>query len=346
MRVLATFALAVCTVAMLAMPALARERTLFIAADDIVWYYAPSGRDLIAGASLPVLQPAQLGWAYQKLVYREYTDATFKKLKTRPPSERYLGLVGPVIRAQVGDVITIHFRNNTRTPVDMAVDGVPLTFPAQPVAPGTTHIYRWPINEASGPGPNDPSSIVSLYYSDLSQGAEVEAGLFGPIVISRRGALRPNDTPGDVDRELIVVFDEIEEKYSQLFPRNLADPAVNPRRVSGMARLLNASNTFNTINGFIFGNMPMPEIHVGERVRWYLLTPPSGKNMTDFNDHTVVWSGQTVIVDGRRADAVPIGTASHRIADMIPDATGIWLLSSALDLDALQGMIERYRVSP
>ncbi len=39
--------------------------------------------------------------------------------------------------------------------------------------------YTWNIDEAAGPGPSDPSTIVSLYYSHLMSNEEVNLGLVG-----------------------------------------------------------------------------------------------------------------------------------------------------------------------
>jgi len=107
-----------------ARPADAAVRTYYIAADEVVWNYAPTGRDVIAGKSLPRLAPLQLGWSYHKAVYHEYTDATFKHIKPRPAGEAYMGLFGPVLHAEVGDTIVIHFKNNTRFPMSIHTHGM------------------------------------------------------------------------------------------------------------------------------------------------------------------------------------------------------------------------------
>ena len=46
-----------------------------------------------------------------KTLYFEYTDATFSKKKERNDNETYLGILGPVIRAEVGDEIHVTFKN-------------------------------------------------------------------------------------------------------------------------------------------------------------------------------------------------------------------------------------------
>ena len=50
----------------------------------------------------------RIGKRYKKAMYREFTDGTFKQLSARPP---WLGYLGPVLRAEVGDVIVVHLKN-------------------------------------------------------------------------------------------------------------------------------------------------------------------------------------------------------------------------------------------
>jgi hypothetical protein len=54
------------------------------------------------------------GRKYLKAIYREYTDDSFATLKPRGAAEEGHGILGPVIHAEVGDTITVVFRNNTR----------------------------------------------------------------------------------------------------------------------------------------------------------------------------------------------------------------------------------------
>ena len=85
-------------------------RTYYIAADELDWDYVPSGLDKMMGmppegyAKIYTTRgPHQIGKVYRKAIYREYTDATFKHLKPRPARDAYLGIVGPIVRAEVGD---------------------------------------------------------------------------------------------------------------------------------------------------------------------------------------------------------------------------------------------------
>ena len=56
----------------------------------------------------------RIGGKYIKARYVEYTDSTFTVKKLRSPDERHLGLMGPVIKAEVGDVIQVIFQNKVR----------------------------------------------------------------------------------------------------------------------------------------------------------------------------------------------------------------------------------------
>jgi FtsP/CotA-like multicopper oxidase with cupredoxin domain len=102
-----------------AMPALAANRPqsttrhYYIAAEDVVWDFAPTGQNLVhchpelGPCAIP--EPWTNSHVFPKVRYIEYTDATFTQRKTQP---EWLGILGPVIRAQVGDTVIAHFCNH------------------------------------------------------------------------------------------------------------------------------------------------------------------------------------------------------------------------------------------
>jgi manganese oxidase len=321
-------------------PAQARERVHYIAADEVVWNYAPQHREVIANRPLPPLAPAQLGWVYQKAVYREYTDRTFDELLFIPSQDRYQGLVGPVIHAEVSDTVVIVFRNRTQVPVDIAPAGLPSTPMPAPVAPGATRTFRWPIRESDGPTSRDLTSVLYAYESDVRPGADENAGLIGPLIVTRQGSARADGSPIDVDREIIALYSVQQESLSPLVETNLRDRVINPRSISGKAKHLLDDNEFATINGYIYGNMPPPVVRTGQRVRWYLL---STHNSVDF--HAPTWDGQTVLWQNNRLDSVPL-SLPHAVADMVPDDPGVWLLTCSLNVHLFFGMEARYKVLP
>jgi FtsP/CotA-like multicopper oxidase with cupredoxin domain len=318
--------------------AAARERVHYIAADDVTWNYAPAGRNLITGKALRPEGPAQLGWTYHKAIYREYTDATFAQLLPIPQAERYRGLVGPTIHAEVGDTVVVVFRNRTRIPVDIAPSGMVSIPAATAVSPGSTRTFRWPVT--NGPGAADASSIVFPYMSDVKQGVVDSAALIGALIVTRRGSARADGSPSDVDREIVTLFSTQLEDQSPLIDENLRDRALNPRRVKPDAKTFFIDNAFGSINGYVYGNMPMVSMRAHSRVRWYLLT-----TMTGFDGHAPTWDGQSVVFQGNRTDSVGLVFRSA-VADMTPDNPGIWLLTCSVDIHLALGMESRYQVLP
>ncbi|MBI3491310.1 MAG: multicopper oxidase domain-containing protein, partial [Acidobacteria bacterium] len=91
-----------------------KTHTYFIAADEVTWDYAPRGRALTGSPTRSIDDADSVRQTkYLKAIYREYTDDTFKTLKPRPPEWEHLGMLGPLLRAEVGDTIRVIFRNNT-----------------------------------------------------------------------------------------------------------------------------------------------------------------------------------------------------------------------------------------
>jgi hephaestin len=352
-------------------------RTYYVAADEVQWDYTPSGRDEAMGMDFDQIGkaftesgPHRIGHIYKKAVYHEYTDATFSTRKTRGPEEQYLGILGPILRGAVGDTIKIVFKNNGSHPFSMHPHGVLYEKDSEGadyndnttgkdkedggVPPGATHIYTWQIPERAGPGPKDPSSIFWLYHSHADELRDVASGLFGGIVVTRRGNALPDGRPKDVDHEFVSMYIAIDENESWYLDDNIRDHTTDPKGVnkkesipftpSGMAGTIAGTGFFETnfkwsINGYIFGNMPMMTMKKGDHVRWYVAT------LGDFfNAHTPHWHGNTVLVGGMRTDVLAVTSAQMITADMVPDAAGIWLYHCHISDHMLAGMVARYEV--
>ena len=356
-----------------------KTRTYYVAADEVNWDYAPTGRDEAMGHPFDELEkgytetgPHHIGRVYKKAIYREYTDESFSTLKARAPEEQYLGLVGPVIRGEVGDTIKIVFKNKASYPYSMHPHGVFYKKDSEGadyndgtsgadkadggVAPGATHVYTWMVPDRAGPGPNDPSSVFWLYHSHTDELQDIAAGLFGVIVITRRGMALPDGRPKDVDHEFVSMFIALNENESWYLDENIRAHIADPKKLDrtqnslitpgGMAGTIAGTGFVDTnikwtINGYIFGNMPLMTMKQGDRVRWYVAT------LGDFNNaHTPHWHGNTVLIGGQRTDVISIVSAQMITADMVPDAAGIWLYHCHISDHMLIGMSARYEVKP
>jgi FtsP/CotA-like multicopper oxidase with cupredoxin domain len=354
-------------------------RTYYVAADEVDWDYMPDNADGMMGMKPEGYAKAYsdknghlIGKVYRKAIYREYTDATFTHLKPRPPSDAYLGIMGPILRAEVGDTIKIVFKNHGTHPYSMHphgvfykkssegsayADGVPASAKGgDSVPPGGTFTYLWFAPERAGPGPKDPSSIVWLYHSHVEERRDVNSGLIGAIIITAKGKARPDGTPIDADREVVSTFVTFDENWSWFYKdnvkRNIKDlkkfnsvEAINKDPETGANDFLGTgfvpANFRWTINGYQFANGPMPRMKLGERVRWYVLTIGEGLNF-----HTPHWHGNTVLVAGQRTDVLSIAPAQMLTVDMIPDNPGIWLFHCHVSDHMDGGMVSRYEVAP
>jgi manganese oxidase len=367
------FALPICfMLVMAALPVHAQSsgttRTYYIAADEVTWDYAPAGKNIIAGRPFAGLEeiwtrrgPTQIGTKYKKALYREYTDSTFKTLKPRSLEWEHLGFMGPVIRGEVGDSIVVVFRNNGSYPFSMHPHGVFYdkdsegaiyedgTSGAQKaddgVKPGATYRYTWLAKERAGPSPGEPSSSLWMYHSHVEESKDVNAGLIGPLLITARGKARADGSPQDVDREVVMAFAELDENLSWYIDANIKSYAGTPakvRKARGPTFVdpFGITNLKESMNGFIYGNGPMPTMNVGDRVRWYVMST------TNFELHAPHWHGNVVTAQHMRTDVLTLGTMGMIVADMTADNPGTWLFHCHIEPHLQAGMTSRFVVGP
>jgi len=353
-----------------------KVRNYYVAADEVEWNYAPDGINKMMGMKFEGYPkvfteqgPHRIGTTYRKALYREYTDDTFTKLKPRAPEWEHAGILGPILRAEVGDTIRVVFKNNGTHPASMHSHGVFYNKDSEgasyddgtsgndkaddDVPPGNTHIYTWQVPERSGPGPNDPSSLVWLYHSHGN--TALESGLIGAIIITARAMGGPDGKPKDVDREFVSFFMVFDENTSWYLDHNIQAYTTDPKGInklefapiddkgvfSATGTGFASANVKSTINGYIFANGPRMTMKKGERVRWYLLTMGEG-----FNFHTPHWHGNVVVDHGKRTDVVLLGPAQMETVDMVPDDPGTWLYHCHVEDHMETGMVTMYTVEP
>lgn len=334
-----------------------RKRAYFIAAEEVDWDFCPTRRDEMMGMPLTEDEDVfvrkgrdRIGSVYRMIRYTGFADATFK---TRLPQEdKSLGILGPVIRAEVGDEIEVTFRNMSSKPVSVHPHGVfydklsegSMTndgtsadqMKDDHVPPGQTYVYHWQVPERAGPAAGDPSSIVWLYHSHVDEMRDTNSGLVGPMVITRAGEARDDGTPKDADREEFCLFAIFDENLNLFMPEMRKRLRHAPHEED---EEFHEANLKHSINGFIMGNMPMPAMKVGERVRWYMLALG-----TETDLHTPHWHGNTVVVGGHRKDVVELLPATTLVADMVPDNPGIWMFHCHVNDHIAAGMTARYQV--
>lgn len=301
----------------------ASVREYWIAAEKVSWNYAPSARNQIdPDAGLGVWGESL---KYTKYRYIGYTDNSYAVPLSQ---DKWMGILGPPIRGVVGDTIVVHFLNRTDRKLSMHPHGVLYSKDNEGadsnskganVLPGESYEYTWIVDEDAGPGPNDPSTIVWLYHSHVMGEEEINLGLVGAIIITRKGLeiSYSNPSPRDVDHEFISLFMIFNEENDE------------------------ESGLKHAINGRIFGNLNGYETKIGERVRWHVAALGNEQD-----NHTVHWHGQTVLNQGHRTDVIEVLPASMVSVDMTPRSPGSWLLHCHVNDHMLAGMSTRWHVLP
>ncbi|XP_015225155.1 PREDICTED: coagulation factor VIII-like, partial [Cyprinodon variegatus] len=221
---------------------------------------------------------------YKKVVYRAYTDKTFKQPVYRGELQEHLGIMGPVIRTEVYDLLTITFKNNANRPYSLHLHGVydrnqqaglqnngPPAVPGEPVPPGKTQVYYWKINKKQGPSDPEFDCKTGAYYSTVDKERDIHSGLIGPLVICKPGTLQNNinTQPGIQDFSLLFhTFDETKSWYHE---ENLLRYCAPPCQANTEDPWYHTSNKFAAINGYVAETLPGLIVAQHQPVRWHLL---------------------------------------------------------------------------
>lgn len=333
----------------------AKTRRYYIAAESVLWDFAPSGREELCGGPLPV--PVASNRRTGKLRYVQYTDASFTA-RVLPTAS--LGILGPVLRGVVGEYIAVTFLNRTDQPLSMHPHGVkydkhsegvyhlPFNGRGSAVAPDGRFTYVWQLDELSGPMPGEPSSKAWLYHSHVTGDEETNLGLIGAIVVTDPQRARPDGTPRDVDREfatLFMIFDESGLGQAAIEAAEYAGlPGMSSEKALSWSELQQQleAGSRSSMNGLVYGNLRGLEMNEGERVRWYLFALGSER---DF--HTAHWHGLRVVEEGRRrTDVIELLPASMKVADLVADNPGSWLFHCHVADHMREGMFTAVTVHP
>lgn len=221
---------------------------------------------------------------------------------------------GPLIDAEVGDTVVVHFRNKLKAPVTMHPHGIfyanemdgaykgKWTDPGGFVQSNRTFTYVWEAQEGTegtwlyhDHGPMDPLPTFK--------------GLFGPMVIRPRGEARP-------DSEFFLGF-------------HTWDPSITGLK-----------GTYYCVNGKAYaGNTPTLEAKVGQRVAFHVYGIDNFFHTFHLHGHR--WQEG----DGRIADNKTFGPADSFRVEFTEDNPGRWFYHCHVFQHLHQGMNGWYLVS-
>lgn len=325
-----------------------QPREYYIAAEEVEWDYAPQNKNLITNAPFSPEELVfmksdtnRIGRIYTKARYILYKDITYSvPLTTSEQAE--MGILGPVIRAEVGDKIKVYFKNRTGFPVSMHPHGVKYDNNNEGITgvpPDGSFTYNWDVTEQAAPGPADGSSILWMYHSHVTEnnGQDIYAGLVGPLVIYKKGMLSGNKAT-DVEQEKFAFFSVFDENASLYLDANITKYTSTQNQAIKDDPDFQESNKMHSVNGLMFGHQQF-NVAIGKKVRWYVFDLG---NEVDW--HTAHWHGNTTVSKGSRTDVVAVGPANMLVADMNAENAGTWQFHCHVHDHMVAGMISLYDV--
>ncbi|MGF1486469.1 MAG: multicopper oxidase domain-containing protein [Prochloraceae cyanobacterium] len=377
-----SFAVALCLLAIVQYRSIAEANVqeYWLKAEEIYWDYTPSYPvNEMTGENLDEDQLVftentddRIGRIYRKAVFRSYTpeyqeiidgpneviDPKTGKMKIiRQPGSReeHLGMLGPIVRAEVGQKVIVHLKNETSFPVSFHVHGFLYTKANEGapyndgtsavdkgddnIGPGQSYTYNFEVPERAGPGPSDYNSVVWPYHSHADETRDTNSGLMGAIIVYEKNSLdRNTGLPKGVDREFVSLFKVIDENISLYIDKNIAEFAPNADTEDGD---FEESNLMHGINGLLYGNLTGLNIKQNEEVRWYLM----GMG-TEVDIHTPHWEGETLLEGTHRLDTAQIFPATVKTLEMIADRPGTWQYSCHVNDHISAGMKTTYTIDP
>ncbi|TSK98392.1 Hephaestin-like protein 1 [Bagarius yarrelli] len=337
-------------------------REYYLGIREVDWDYAPSGRNRINGLQIQQDKHAsvfltrnsnRIGKVYKKAVFKQYTNDAYS---TEVPKPDWLGFLGPVIHAEVGDEIVVHLKNFASRAYSVHPHGVFYEKDAEgalypdgtsgrfkhddAVAPGQNYTYTWKVTEEFAPSESDSGCLTWIYHSHVDAPRDIAAGLIGVLLTCNKGVLaKSGGQRFDVDQEFFLMFSVVDENLSWYLNDNI-------HRFSPDATHLKEdedfqeSNLMHSINGFVFGNLPPLNLCVGKTVSWHLF---GIGNEVDI--HSAYFHGHTLLDRGHRTDVLSLFPATFVTAKMIPMTTGKWMLSCQVNDHMQAGMQGFYQVS-
>ncbi|XP_075814874.1 hephaestin isoform X7 [Microtus pennsylvanicus] len=313
------------------------SRVYYIMAEEVEWDYCPdrtwelewhnTSEEDSYGHVFLSNKDGLLGSKYKKAVFREYTDGTFRIPQPRSGPEEHLGILGPLIRGEVGDILTVVFKNNASRPYSVHAHGVLESNTGWPQAaePGEVLTYQWNIPERSGPGPGDSACVSWIYYSAVEPIKDMYSGLVGPLVICRKGILGPHGGRNDMDREFALLFLIFDENQSWYLEENIAIyGSQETKRVDLQDETFVESNKMHAINGKLYANLKGLTVYQGEQVAWYMLAMGQ-----DTDIHTVHFHAESFLYQNGhsyRADVVDLFPGTFEVVEMVASNPGTWLM--------------------
>ncbi|KAH0630993.1 hypothetical protein JD844_004444 [Phrynosoma platyrhinos] len=227
----------------------------YIAAEEVDWDYAP--------------------------VKHKNQDRTFMRRKAS--NSDHMGILGPVLKGEVGDEFMIMFKNLARRPYNIypygitnvtsffRLGGTKMNVKLLPIRPTQVFMYRWKIMPEDGPTRSDPHCLTRYYYSSIKPAKDLASGLIGPLLICLKETMDQRGNQIMSDEARFVLFSIFDENRSWYLAENINRSCTDAANVNPLDPEFYASNVMHSINGYIFNNLEL-QLCQNEVVYWYILS--------------------------------------------------------------------------
>ncbi|XP_005398245.1 PREDICTED: coagulation factor V [Chinchilla lanigera] len=313
----------------------------YIAAEEISWDYAEFAQSETDNEDSDDIKKDT---TYKKVVFRKYLDSTFTKRDPQGEYEEHLGILGPIIRAEVDDVIQVRFKNLASRPYSLHAHGLAYEKSSEgktyeddspewfqddnAVQPNSSYTYVWHATDRSGPENPGSACRAWAYYSAVNPEKDIHSGLIGPLLICRKGTLhKQSNIPVDM-REFVLLFMVFDEKKSWYYGKYKRAWKLESSEVKD-------SHEFHAINGMIY-NLPGLRMYEQEWVRLHLLNMGGSRDI-----HVVHFHGQTLLENGTQQHQLgvwPLLPGSFKTLEMKASKPGWWLLDTEVGENQRAGM--------
>uniref|UniRef100_A0A4W3GVG4 F5/8 type C domain-containing protein n=1 Tax=Callorhinchus milii TaxID=7868 RepID=A0A4W3GVG4_CALMI len=312
-------------------------RHFFIAAIETIWDYKGSQR---------------LGNKFKKVVFQQYMDNTFRQPVIRGEFEEHLGILGPVIIAEVNEIIVVKFKNMASKPFSIHAHGVSRDIPEEYMDeeekviwprkeediayPNETKMYIWHVTKGSAPTNKDFDCRAWTYYSDVNPERDIHSGLIGPLIVCKAGTLNKVSDMTPKVQEFSLLFLTFDENKSWYLEDNIQIFCKTPCHIRPESPTFRASNRFHTINGYVAETLPGLVMAQYRLVRWYLINMAMSAEIYSVHFHSQPFAMRRT--KEHRMGVYTLFPGSFGTIEMYPTKVGYWLLDCETSVHQQAGM--------
>ncbi|KAG9349604.1 hypothetical protein JZ751_028052 [Albula glossodonta] len=330
-----------------------QEWTYYIAAEEDIWDYAPSMPEYIDGeyrAKYLRSGPDRIGKKYRKAFFTQYKDETFKEREEKRQRKMERGILGPVIRAQIRDLVKIVFKNMASRPYSIYPHGLTIkkseegaSYPeggnqTNAVLPGQTHTYVWEVWEEDEPTSSDPRCLTRMYHSAVDPARDIASGLIGPLLICKSQSLSKKNVQLKADKEQQAVLSVFDENKSWYIDKNINTFCGDPSKVNKEDPEFYNSNVMHSINGYIYDSGQVLGFCNEEIVTWHM-------SSIGAQDHieAATFYGHSFELNDRVEDILSLFPMTGETITMNMNNIGHWLLASLNPGEASKGVRLKFK---